>query len=79
MDAKKEVYNGDAAWQVVAGASKIYVASGKKILEFDPATADRDELLAKITGRTGNLRAPALRRGDVFYIGYNKEMYDSLG
>ena len=59
-------------------AEKIYVTSGKKILEFDPATADREELLTKVTGRTGNLRAPALRRGDVFYIGYNDELYETL-
>jgi hypothetical protein len=63
---------------VVAGASKIVVASGKKIAEFDPRTADHAELLKKITGRTGNLRAPTLRVGDVFYVGFNVEMYSLL-
>ncbi|OEU51350.1 MAG: hypothetical protein BA862_01255 [Desulfobulbaceae bacterium S3730MH12] len=56
----------------------MYVTSGKKILEFEPATADREELLKRVTGRTGNLRAPALKRGDVFYIGYNDELYETL-
>jgi hypothetical protein len=55
------------------------VASGKNILEFDPKTAAKDVLLKKITGPSGNLRAPALRKGRVFYIGFNPDMYSSLG
>lgn len=78
VNAKKEIYNGEDAWNVIADASKVYVASGKKILEFDPASADKEDLLKRITGRSGNLRAPALKRGDVFYIGYNVDMYENL-
>ncbi len=78
VNAKKETFAGEDAWNVIVDARKVYVASGKNILEFDPATADREELLKKITGRTGNLRAPALKLGDVFYIGYNVEMYNNL-
>lgn len=63
---------------MIAAASKVYVASGKKIIEFVPADADKEEMLKKITGRSGNLRAPTLKRGDVFYIGYNTDMYDGL-
>ncbi len=74
-DARKLVYQGDAAWEVVAGAEKILVAAGSKITEVSPRQAGRDEILALITGRTGNLRAPALRRGKVFYIGYNDALY----
>lgn len=79
VEAKKVVYNSEDAFAVVAEASKIVVASGKKIAEFDPKTADHAELLKTITGRTGNLRAPTLRVGDVFYVGFNVEMYSSLG
>lgn len=60
------------------GAEKVMVASGQKTLEYDPATADKDELLKKITGRTGNLRAPALKIGNVYYIGFNAGMYENL-
>ncbi len=60
MDAKRQTYTGEGAWNVVAGADKIFVASGKKIVEFDPATSNKEEMLKKITGRTGNLRAPTL-------------------
>ncbi len=78
VNAAKETVKSDGAWELLSSAEKVYVASGKKILEFDPATADREELLKKATGRTGNLRAPTLRKGDVFFVGYNEEMYSTL-
>jgi len=78
VDAKKEAFPGEAAWQVIAGAEKVYVAAGKRILEFTPATADKELMLKKITGPSGNLRAPALRRGKIFYIGFHPEMYEML-
>jgi len=78
IDARKEVYNGDDAWQVIDSAKKVVVASGKKILQFDPATAEKETMLKKITGPTGNLRAPALRVGDIYYIGFNEAMYDGI-
>ena len=78
INAKKEVFNGEEAWSVIAEARKVVVASGKKIIEFEPATADKEEMLKKITGRTGNLRAPTLKKDGVFFVGYNVEMYDNL-
>jgi hypothetical protein len=78
VNAKSQAYRGDEAWQVIAEAERVYVASGKKIIEFEPATADKELMLKKITGPSGNLRAPAFRRGKVFYIGYSDELYDSL-
>ena len=78
MDAKKQTYTGEDVWRLVTGADKVYVASGQKIVEFDPASSNKEEMLKKITGRTGNLRAPTLKRGKVFYIGYNAALYDRL-
>ena len=78
VDAKKQSYPGDAAWQVIAGAEKVFVATGKKVIEFDPATADKEALQKKITGPSGNLRAPTLRLGKVFYVGFHPEMYADI-
>lgn len=61
-------------WQLLKGAKKVVVASGKKILEFDPAT-QKEELLEKASGRTGNLRAPTIKKGDTYYVGFNEELY----
>ncbi len=63
-----------------AGANKILVAKGKKVLSFDmkkdpPAAAD----LAKVAlGPTGNLRAPAARTGKTWVIGFNGEAYGEV-
>jgi hypothetical protein len=78
VDAKKQSFSGEAAWQVIAGADKVYVVAGKKIIEFNPAVADRELMLKKITGPSGNLRAPALRLGKTFYIGFHPEMYEKI-
>lgn len=78
VDAKKQTCKTDEAWDLVKTAEKIVVASGQKTLEFDPGSADKDEVLKKITGRTGNLRAPTLRIGDVYYVGFNVAMYENL-
>lgn len=66
---------GDAVWRLVENSGKILVASGRQVDELNPAGMSGDEVLAKITGRTGNLRAPALRRGTTFFIGYNDALY----
>ena len=77
VNASKDTISGDAVWQLVEGSKKIVVASGKKCVEYSPAD-DREEILTKISGRTGNLRAPSLRVGKTFYIGFNEEMYRDL-
>lgn len=79
VDARKEVYNGEAAYQILAGAREVVVASGKKVMEFEIKNADRNEVIKRITGPTGNLRAPTLRVGDVYFVGFNPEMYDRFG
>lgn len=65
-------------WDFLAQAETVYVASGQKTLSFKPDLSNRDELVKKATGRTGNLRAPALRIGDDIYIGYNAAMYENF-
>jgi predicted house-cleaning NTP pyrophosphatase (Maf/HAM1 superfamily) len=77
VDAKKETLSGDYIWQLVEAADKVVVTSGKKILEFTP-TEDKEEMLKKMSGRTGNLRAPTLKCGNVFYVGYNDELYNDV-
>lgn len=78
VDAKKQTLDQDGASELLKTAEKVVVASGKKMLEFDPAGDNFDELLKKATGRTGNLRAPTVRIGSVLYVGFNQEMYDQL-
>lgn len=78
VNAAKNTITEENVWGQVGDARELVVASGKKILRYDPASADREEVMAKITGRTGNLRAPALRIGDTYYIGFNVELYEQI-
>ena len=71
VDAKKEVITIDDAWSFLQSAETVYVASGKKTLKYTPSGDNKDELLKKATGRTGNLRAPTLRVGKDLYVGFN--------
>ena len=53
------------------------MAKGKKVQTFDlkkdpPSQA---ELAAVVLGPTGNLRAPALRVGKTWVIGFNEEAF----
>ncbi len=53
--------------------SKIWAAKGKKVTFFDmkkDATTD-DELAGALLGPTGNLRAPAIRRGKKLFVGFH--------
>jgi len=55
------------------------VARNKAILEFDPKKDEKEQILANVCGRTGNLRAPSLRIGSVYYVGFNEELYGRIG
>ena len=60
---------------MLAGAARVMVGRGEKMESFIPAEEVRPEIIAKVMGRSGTLRAPALRVGAEFLIGYGEEMY----
>lgn len=58
------------------GVKHLYVAKGKSSLHVD-LTAERpsdDDLLGLMLGRSGKLRAPAIRSGDRFIVGFNSDL-----
>ena len=67
---------GREALELLDGVSDLYVAKGRKTVHVDLA-GDRpgdDELLSLMLGRSGKLRAPALRAGSAFIVGYNADI-----
>ena len=78
INAAKEVISGEQVWDVIKKGSSIVVASGNKIVTFDPAVDNKQEIIEKILGRSGNLRAPTLRIGNIFYVGYNEKLYEQI-
>ena len=53
----------------------VLVAKGKKLLRFDTESAKSSELMAAILGRSGTLRAPAIRASRTFLVGFHEEAY----
>ncbi len=78
--AGKEPVEGDAALALLEGMTDLVVTKGRKVERFDlrgdrPSDAD---LLAVVLGRSGKLRAPAMRTGATLVVGYNATLLESL-
>jgi hypothetical protein len=76
-DAKKERFGREEALKLARRASRLVVARGKRVVRVDMTKAppSDDELAALLLGPSGNLRAPALRRGTTLFIGFDPEAY----
>jgi len=72
------VIKADDAWEIFQNIKTLHVGRGKKTVKYTPDADSKDEILKVSLGRTGNLRAPALRIGTVMYVGYNDVMYEEL-
>ena len=70
--------DAEGALALLDGVEDLYVAKGKETLHFD-LKKDRpsdEEILAVILGRSGTLRAPAMREGSTFLVGYNDSILE---
>lgn len=79
-DARKLRKDADQALELAKGMDRIVVARGKKVIRFDMKKEPPDDatLLSHLLGPSGNLRAPALRKGKSLYIGFNDEAFQDL-
>ena len=80
VNAKKTTLKREDALALVKEADKVYVAKGKKVVYFDlKKDKPSDVELAKVLlGPTGNLRAPALRKGKTLVVGFDEETYKKV-
>jgi arsenate reductase-like glutaredoxin family protein len=80
VNASKERFGDKDLMGVLGDATRVIVAKGKKVVEFDlkgdPPT--KAELVKACLGPSGNLRAPAIRKGKTWMIGFNPESYGEL-
>ena len=78
MDAKKEKIDRERAWELIQTRPMVYIGKGKKLLSLAPEESHKEEILKSAMGRSGNLRAPAVRTRNAFFIGYNDTIYGAL-
>ncbi len=77
VNASKERFGADSLPQVFEGATEVVVAKGKKVLSFDLKQAPPDpvDFAKAVLGPSGNLRAPAIRTGKKWLVGFHEEAY----
>ncbi|MFT7075314.1 MAG: hypothetical protein ACJA0P_001317 [Planctomycetota bacterium] len=80
MNATKERFGADDLDELFAGATTVVAVKGKKItvieMNKDPDAAAL--LQANALGPTGNLRAPTLRVGKRWLVGFDEEEYGKV-
>jgi arsenate reductase-like glutaredoxin family protein len=59
---------------------EVYATKGAKVVHLDlkRSKPTKAELEALLLGPTGNLRAPALRRGRTLIVGFDEATYEKL-
>ncbi len=77
-DARKEKLEADAVWDLMVNADRIVVAKGKSVETFVPNDDDRESILKAVLGRSGSLRAPTVKTGNTFFVGYNDALYSDV-
>ena len=80
VDARKAPIGEREALALVKQVNQIYAAKGKKIVHIDlkKEKPDKETLCQILLGPTGNLRAPALRRGKTLVVGFHADVYAEL-
>ena len=76
IEARKHKIAGDDAWELLGSAGEIIVGRGTKFNVLNPAQDGKEDIMKVCLGRTGNLRAPALKTGNRMIVGFNDEMYE---
>ena len=74
VDARKVSIDAKAALRLLRDADRIMVTKGKNVVGLDPRTTPDAEMESLVIGRTGNLRAPTVRVGRTYAVGFSPEM-----
>ena len=77
VPASRKLQRKDAQ-ALLAKASKMIVAKGKKVIEFRGGSAATDEAVDAMLGSTGNLRAPTSVVGKTLLIGFNEDAFNGV-
>lgn len=72
--ASKKLQAEDAQ-QLLEGADKLIAMKGKKVSEFDVSSGVSEDAVGAMLGPTGNLRAPTIRVGTTYLVGFNEEVF----
>ena len=74
ISANQKLQASDAK-RLLGSANKLIAMKGKKVSEFNLQDKVNKEAVDAMLGPTGNLRAPTIRSGKTYLVGYNEEIY----
>ncbi|HEY8123479.1 MAG TPA: ArsC family (seleno)protein [Myxococcota bacterium] len=74
VSASKKLSRKDAE-EIAKGASRVIVAKGKQVEEFETGGKAPKAVIEAMLGPTGNLRAPLVRAGKTVLVGFNDEAW----
>lgn len=74
VPASRKLQADDAA-ELLASANRLVAMKGKKVSEFDVKNAVDSDAVEAMLGPTGNLRAPTIRVGKTYLVGFNEDIF----
>ena len=74
VSASKKLGRDDAR-SILEGSSRVIVAKGRKLDDFETGGQVDEAVLDLFLGATGNLRAPLVRSGGTTLVGFNEEAW----
>ena len=80
VDARRKRIGPSEVADVVKDADLLLVSKGRSLARYDLKRRDfdRGEMLARMVGPTGNLRAPTLRRDRLVVVGFHPDALREL-
>ncbi len=80
VNARKEPIDRDGTLELMQTVSRVIAVKGKKVLQFSlkKDQAPDDDLLSAVIGPSGNLRAPAIRKGKTLVVGFHPDAYGEV-
>ena len=77
IPASRKLQAEDAR-KLLETATKIVVAKGKKVAVFSVMASADYEIIEAMLGPTGNLRAPAMRVGNMILVGFHEDVFSEV-
>ncbi len=72
--ASKKLQASDAR-AMLKDASKLVAMKGKKVQAFDVSSNVGSDAVEAMLGPTGNMRAPTIKVGNTYLVGFNEEIF----
>ena len=76
VSANQKLQASDAKL-LLGSASRLVAMKGKKVSEFNLLDKVNKDSVDAMLGPTGNLRAPTIRVGSTYLVGFNEEIFSA--